>query len=112
MGVLNKDENKSEDMLAILEEMVCYVQSSTLFFGDELTVERIGSVLEDMRRGRTPEERLEGFIAVLSDFHAFGNFLEVSCSFIEIILIIVCLRLNYIQIFLRGLSKVKFLMLF
>ena len=90
MGVLNKDENKSEDMLAILEDMVCYVQSWMLFFGDELTVERIGSVLEDMRRGRTHKERLEGFIAVLSDFHAFGNFLEVSV--IEIILLSIQLR--------------------
>ena len=78
MGVLDKDENISEEIVDIMEFYNMYITDGyVLTFGDELTVERQHGALEDMRRGRTHSERLEGLIPVLSDFHAFGNFLEV-----------------------------------
>ena len=48
-----------------------------LSFGDLLTVERQINAQEDRRNSRSSEEKLEGIIPCLSDFHFLGNFLEV-----------------------------------
>ena len=79
LGVLNKDENLSKDMKSIMKFLHTYVPENghSLVYGDELTVERMHSTLEDMQRSRSHAERLQGLIPVLSDFHAFGRFLEV-----------------------------------
>ena len=51
---------------------------TTLSYGDELTCERELNAQEDKRDSDTEVKRLEGLVPCISDFHAFGNFLNVS----------------------------------
>ena len=80
MGVLDADENISEEMQRIMDFYNEYTTDDlhVITFGDELTHERTVNVQEDMRRGRTRKDRYEGLNSQPSDFHAFGNSLQVS----------------------------------
>lgn len=84
MGVLNKDENKSSDMIEILQTIHKYIPEKdngeleeTIFGGDLITCERCMNAQEDMRDAPTHKKRLTGVKPVIEDFHTFGNFLQV-----------------------------------
>ena len=83
LGVLEKNENHLEDIIDIMRFMHDFTERDgevlrTLSYGDELTCERELNAQEDMRDGDTQVKRMEGLIPCISDFHAFGNFLNVS----------------------------------
>ena len=61
MGVLDADENISEEMQRIMDFYNEYTTDDlhVITFGDELTHERTVNVQEDMRRGRTRKDRWE-----------------------------------------------------
>lgn len=50
--------------------------------GDQLSVERLRGAHSARFDGDTPEERLEGVIAMVEDFHEKMNFLQVSTLYI------------------------------
>ena len=80
---MNHNENSSEGILQIMRHQHKYVAKSngalmrTFTVGDLLTVERSQNAQKDVLDHPTPEERLEGLIPALADFHTYGNFLEV-----------------------------------
>ena len=83
LGVLEKDENKHSDIIDIMRFMHKFTEQEndvlrTLSFGDELTFEREINAQEDLRDSDTKEKCLEGLVPCISDFHAFGNYLNVS----------------------------------
>ncbi|CAC5406574.1 unnamed protein product [Mytilus coruscus] len=98
LGILPLNENKTSDMIEILKTLHKYVPGSRSeeeincederddscagmrtipLGGDQLTVERIRSAHLCRFDGDTPEERLEGVIAMVEDFHEKMNFLQV-----------------------------------
>lgn len=97
LGVLEKNENETSDMIDIKHHMHTFVPAHIskektslqpiLCFGDLLTVERGLHAQEDRRNSRDPSSRFEGLIDVLADFHTFGNFLEVNQFEITVITI-------------------------
>ena len=84
LDVLNKDENLSKDMIDIMNFLHQFVPQaedkihSVLSFGDELTCEREHSSQEDQRDAPTASKRFEGLVPCISDFHTFGNFMQVG----------------------------------
>ena len=85
MGVLNKDENISSDMIDILAYFRQFVPGNesqqlkpVLCYGDELMCERLHNAQEDRRDSFTPSGRFEGIVGCIGDFHAVGNFLAAS----------------------------------
>lgn len=87
LGLLDKDENKSNEMLQILQhcnaEYVPVDQESKILNkinlgGDHLTVERAISAVNAVADSDTPHERLEGLIPKHEDFHCKMNFLQVQ----------------------------------
>ena len=84
LGVLNKDENLSKDMIDIMNFLHQFVPQtedkihSVLSFGDELTCEREHNSQEDQRDAPTASKRFEGLVPCISDFHTFGSFMQVG----------------------------------
>uniref|UniRef100_A0A7M5VF96 C2H2-type domain-containing protein n=3 Tax=Clytia hemisphaerica TaxID=252671 RepID=A0A7M5VF96_9CNID len=89
LGILNKNENKTEDMIEIMEDLHTMVPCledgelvKTFAIGDLLTLEREIHSQEDLRCSTTAIKRLEGLIPGLADFHTYGNFMEVVWHFL------------------------------
>ena len=91
MGVIFKSENKSEEMLEILQQIRGYcpnletadqtVRKSIPIVGDQLTVERGVNVIQAVQNAYTPEEKLEGIHMEIADWHTAVTFLNVrECS--------------------------------
>ena len=85
MGVLEKNENDSSEIVEIMQHLHTYVPIDergspihVLSGGDLLTCEREINALEDRCNASTAKGRIEGLIPCLEDFHTFGNFLGVS----------------------------------
>ena len=64
-------------MLAILQQFHSYLPQSNnggidtqLFSGDQFTVERAVNVISFVANGLTPQDRLDGVILQLGDWHA------------------------------------------
>ena len=86
LGLIFKDENINEDMLAILQMFHTYLPKSSdaaigvdgqLFSGDQLTVERAVNVIASVANGLTPQDRLDGIHLQLGDWHASVKLLSV-----------------------------------
>ena len=105
MGVLLKNENVLNDMVDILDELHKYVPETTTmqtidvctegggtravdvhvhsfshipFGGDQLTVARIRGSQRVQFNSENGDERLEGFIPVIEDWHTKMCFMEVN----------------------------------
>ncbi|XP_069103689.1 LOW QUALITY PROTEIN: uncharacterized protein [Argopecten irradians] len=95
LGILLKNENKTNDMIEILQHLQQYVpgvrpevegihereernpkMQAIPVGGDQLTCERIRGAHMARLDGDTPEERLEGLITMVEDFHEKINFLQ------------------------------------
>ena len=108
LGVLMKDENTREDMIAIAEhvidnyvpmvasgeanEDVAYVQVP--FVGDQLTVERLHNIQRARRTADSVQERLEPLIPMVADWHAKQSLYGVclmhfifQCAYMHTILV-------------------------
>jgi len=84
LGMNFKDENKTEDMLSILQQFHSYLPTlgedqvdSQLFAGDQLTIERATNVINSVANGYTAQDRLEGINMQLVEWHAGVKLLEV-----------------------------------
>ena len=53
-----------------------------LIAGDQLTIERAANVIHSVANGYTPEDRLEGLILQMGDWHAGLKILSVSNLYI------------------------------
>ncbi|XP_066926091.1 uncharacterized protein [Clytia hemisphaerica] len=89
LGILNKNENKTEDIIEIMKDLHTMVPCledgelvKTFSVGDLLTVERETNGQENLRCSTTVAKRLEGLIPALADFHTYGNFMEVVWHFL------------------------------
>lgn len=88
LGVIFKNENKNEDMLAILQQFHSYLSRTAdggcdpqLFAGDQLTIERAVKVISSVANGYSPKDRLEGITSQLGDWHAGVKIWSVSLIF-------------------------------
>ena len=89
LGVLNKSEQKTDEMLDITEyahkavpghqdsESVNDQPVRTAFEGDYLTFERVKQAQTSKRNGRKPSKRLAGLIARTAEFHNQAELLKV-----------------------------------
>ena len=90
-GIIYEDENDSDGMKNILEELHKYVPyidhgEDKVFqeqgvVGDQLTVERGVNGLMEISNGFTAEERREGIHFEVADFHAHIKLLQVNHLF-------------------------------
>ena len=102
LGILPKNENKGEDMVAIMahlhqyaplveETQDCYVASidqtvkvtraracPILIGGDQLTVARARGAQKAKTNAFSPSDRLEGLVPMVEDWHAKVVILSVS----------------------------------
>ena len=85
LGIIFKNENVNEDMLAILQQFHSYLPQTKdgcidnqLFSGDQLTVERAVNVITSVGNGLTPQDRLDGINLQLGHWHAAVKLLSVS----------------------------------
>ena len=88
MGIIFKNENTNEEMMEILKQLQSYLpkQSSnnkTKFDSQLFPVERAINVIQSVMNGYTPEDRLEGIIMQLGDWHTGLKILSVSQKYIE-----------------------------
>ena len=88
MGVLFKNENVTEDMIAILKKFQFYLPFASVngekrfvCVCDQLSVERAVNSIHSVSNGYTPEDRLEGFDMQLGDWHTGVKILEVRLDF-------------------------------
>ena len=83
LGVLLKNENKTEDMIEILEHAQQYVPTHEgrlhkIFFGeDQLTCERIRGARNACRQSTTPKGQLKGLHEKVEDWHALQAYYQV-----------------------------------
>ncbi|CAC5390067.1 unnamed protein product [Mytilus coruscus] len=76
LGILEKDENKTEEMIEIIEHLQQYTPKAhdkmmpLLMGGDGLSVERWEGAQRARADGISQEDRLEGFIWKSEDWHA------------------------------------------
>ncbi|CAG2224865.1 unnamed protein product [Mytilus edulis] len=76
LGILEKDENKTEEMIEIIEHLQQYTPKAhdkmmpLLMGGDGLSVERGEGAQRARADGISQEDRLEGFIWKSEDWHA------------------------------------------
>jgi hypothetical protein len=86
IGVIPKNENVTEEMVQIMEDLQMYAPTLTqgehslkriLFCGDQLTVERARSSQEARINSDTMQEALLGLEPAIADWHAEANFLQV-----------------------------------
>ncbi|XP_068693691.1 uncharacterized protein [Montipora foliosa] len=91
LGLLEKDENKSEEMLQILQhchaEYVPLDPESSILHkinlgGDHLTVERATSAVNAVADSDEAHERLEGIILKHEEFHCEMNFLQMVFDYL------------------------------
>ena len=65
------------DIMAFIQNFVPSIENAelaaTVSFGDLLTVEREIHAQEDRRNARTSEQKFQGIIPCLTDFHYLGN---------------------------------------
>lgn len=85
LGIIFKNENVNDDMLAILRQFNSYLPRDVdaeidpqLFCGDQLTVERSVNVVASVANGYTAEDRLEGMNFQIGDWHAGVKILSVG----------------------------------
>ena len=84
LGVLLRNENRTEDMIEILEEVHQYVPEldgghRTVFIGgDQLTCERIRGAKKARLQSTTSKERLEGITEKVEDWHALQAYYQVG----------------------------------
>ena len=88
-----KNENKNEDMLTILQQLHSYLPNSgsgqcdpQLIAGDQLTIERAANIIHSVANGYTQEDRLEGLILQMGDWHAGLKVLSVSYIFLLLLI--------------------------
>lgn len=76
VGLIFKNENNNEDMLAILQMFHTYLPESSdaaigvdgqLFSSDQLTVERAVNVIASVANGLTPQDCWDGIYLQLGD---------------------------------------------
>ena len=84
LGIILKNENANEDMLAILQQFHTYLPQTSdgciddqLFSGDQLTVERAVNVISSVANGLTPQDHLDGINLQLVDWHTAVKLLSV-----------------------------------
>lgn len=84
MGVIFKNENTNEDMLAILHQFHSYLPrmesghvDGQIVTGDQLSVERAVNVIGSVANGYTAEARLEGINLQIGHWHAAVKLLSV-----------------------------------
>ena len=83
LGVLLKNENRTEDMIEILEHAQQYVPTlegrlQKIFFGgDQLTCERIRGAKNARHQSPTPKGQLEGLSEKVEDWHALQAYYQV-----------------------------------
>ena len=72
-------------MLDILQQFHSYLPSygsgevdPQLIAGDQLTIERVANIIHSVANGYTQEDRLEGLILQMGDWHAGLKILTVS----------------------------------
>lgn len=91
LEVLLKSEQKTEEMIDVLDTYQQYVQSVSdsdtsgttrrvLLGGDQLTVERARSAQAVRSQSETSLQRLEGLHPKVEDWHAIVNFYQVCCT--------------------------------
>lgn len=101
LGVILKNENKSDEMVEIMAHLHQYVPSleyseckkissgetvmeekarfhQILVGGDQLTAARARSAMKVKVNSHTPSKKLLGIVPVVEDWHAKANFLGVS----------------------------------
>ena len=90
LGIIFKNENVNEDMMAILQQFHSYLPQTSdggvdgqMSSGDQLTVERAVNVISSVANAYTPEDRLEGINLQLGDCHAAVKLLSVCTSIIS-----------------------------
>ena len=84
--MITESENCKDGMAKIMDHMNQYVPRSTsnhpvttMLGGDLLTVQRAIGVQED-RRDSSSQARWGGMVPVIEDWHALGNFYQVSLT--------------------------------
>ena len=91
LGVINKSENVTWEMVKIMEELqncvpcfkktsgsvVCRTFRKTLFIGDQLTCERARGAQKSVQSEVLPEDQLRGLVPATADWHAKMCFLQV-----------------------------------
>ena len=86
LGVLLKNENRTEDMIEILGHAQQYVPTiegrlQNIFFGgDQLTCERIRGAKSARCQSLTPKGQLEGLSEKVEDWHALQAYYQVHIS--------------------------------
>ncbi|XP_022791377.1 uncharacterized protein LOC111330730 [Stylophora pistillata] len=85
LGVIFKNENINEEMLAVLQKFHTYLPQNgkgevdtQLFAGDQLSVERAVNTIASVANGYTQEERLDGINLQLGDWHAGVKLLTLN----------------------------------
>lgn len=81
--MLQKSENVTEDMIAILSHIQRYVPDNgcPLFLGgDQLTVERARNAILAVSDSTTASDRCHNLHAKIEDWHALGNMMQVSST--------------------------------
>ena len=102
LGVNLKNENKTEEMVEVLDVLHTYVPTTTsaytyehpdteeeetlnvhrfnhvLVGGDQLTVSRIRSAQQIRKNSNDLEERLEGLVPFIQDWHSKLCFMQVD----------------------------------
>ena len=86
LGIIFKNENVNEDMMAILQQFHSYLPQTSdggvdgqMSSGDQLTVERAVNVISSVANGYTPE----GINLQQGDWHAAVKLLSVCTSIIS-----------------------------
>ena len=86
LGVLLKNENKTEEMIKILETLHKYVPRSenglkeVFLGGDQLTCERVRGAKMARLQAQDAAQRLEGLLPKVEDWHALQAFYHVIWS--------------------------------
>ena len=101
LGILLKNENKSDEMAEILAHLHQYIPTKpctdkvvlnqgkviqvppdraypTIVGGDQLTAARTMAAIKNKSNSQHPVQRLDGIIPAVEDWHAKGNFFGVS----------------------------------
>ena len=82
-GCLTKNENKTEEMIEIMETLHKYVPRSenglkeVFLGGDQLTCERVRSAKMACLQAPDAVQRLEGLLPKVEDWHALQAFYQV-----------------------------------
>ena len=107
LGILEKDENITEQMIHIIEHLQQYVPKTDrkmiplLLGGDALSVERGEAAQRARQDGFTAEDRLDGFVWKSEDWHAHVISLQVFLRlYTSRSLTVHCIQLQHQQCFL------------